>query len=148
MKSYLVKDLMVPLSEYATVTEDATLYEAVLALEEAQEKFEDKHTRYRHRAILMLDKEGDVVGKLSQLDVLRSLEPKYQEMIEGRGLAPVRIHQRVHEIDVGGLSSFCRSPGGYLPQSRRKKCQRIYVYTQRGRICARKTHLWMKPFIS
>ena len=57
MKSYSVKDLMVPLSEYATVTQDATLYEAVLALEEAQEKFEDKHTRYRHRAILVLDKD-------------------------------------------------------------------------------------------
>ena len=86
MKSYLVKDLMVPLSEYATVTEDATLYEAVLALEKAQENFEDRHTRYRHRAILILDKSGDVIGKLSQLDVLRALEPKYQKMIQGEGL--------------------------------------------------------------
>jgi CBS domain-containing protein len=86
VKSYSVKDLMVPLSEYATVTEDANLYEAVLALEEAQEKFEDKHTRYRHRGILMLDKDGNVVGKLSQLDVLRALEPKYQKMIQGEGL--------------------------------------------------------------
>ena len=85
VKSYLVKDLMVPLSEYATVTEDATLYEAVLSLEEAQEKFEDKHTRYRHRAILILDKDGNVVGKLSQLDVLKALEPKYQDMIQGKG---------------------------------------------------------------
>ena len=85
MKSYLVKDLMVPLSEYATVNEDATLYEAVLSLEEAQEKFEDKHTRYRHRAILILDKDGKVVGKLGQLDVLRALEPKYQDMVEGKG---------------------------------------------------------------
>jgi len=32
VKSYLVKDLMVPLSEYATVTEDATLYESVQSL--------------------------------------------------------------------------------------------------------------------
>jgi CBS domain-containing protein len=86
VKSYMVKDLMVPLSEYATVTEDATLYEAVLALEEAQENFEDKHTRYRHRAILILKKDGNVVGKLSQLDVLRALEPKYKDMIEGEGL--------------------------------------------------------------
>jgi len=85
MKTFTVKDLMVPLSEYATVSEDATLYEAVLALENAQEKFEDKHTRYRHRAILVLDKNGSVVGKLSQLDVLRALEPKYQDMIEGAG---------------------------------------------------------------
>jgi CBS domain-containing protein len=83
MKSYSVKELMVPLSEYATVKEDATLYEAVLALEEAQENFEDKHTRYRHRAILMLNKDGNVVGKLSQLDVLKALEPKYQDMVEG-----------------------------------------------------------------
>ncbi len=84
MKSYSVNELMVPLSEYATVSEDATLYEAVLALEEAQEKFEDKHTRYRHRAILILDKDKNVVGKLSQLDVLRALEPKYQNLFEGK----------------------------------------------------------------
>lgn len=86
MKSYSIKDLMVPLSEYATVSEDASLYEAVLSLEEAQEQFEDKHTRYRHRAILILDKKRNVVGKLSQLDVLRALEPKYEEMMQGEGL--------------------------------------------------------------
>ena len=85
MKSYIVKDLMVPLSEYATVSEDATLHEAVLALEKAQENFEDRHTRYRHRAILILDKDGNVVGKVSQLDLLRALEPKYQGMLDGRG---------------------------------------------------------------
>lgn len=85
MKSYSVKDLMVPLSEYATVTEDATLYDAVLSLEEAQEKFEDKHTRYSHRAILILDKDGKVVGKLGHLDVLRALEPKYKDMVQGEG---------------------------------------------------------------
>jgi CBS domain-containing protein len=85
VKSYIVKDLMVPLSEYATVSEDATLYDAVLSLEEAQEKFEDKHTRYRHRAILILDKDGQVIGKVSQLDALKALEPKYQDMIQGEG---------------------------------------------------------------
>ena len=85
MKSYLINDLMVPLSEYATVSEDATLYDAVLSLEKAQEKFEDKHTRYRHRAVLVLDKDQKVIGKLSQLDVLRALEPKYDSMIEGKG---------------------------------------------------------------
>ena len=37
MKDMMVKDLMVPLEEYATVDEDATLYEAYIALEEAQE---------------------------------------------------------------------------------------------------------------
>lgn len=80
MKNYTVKELMIPLSEYATVNAGATLYEAVLALEKAQADFD--HTRYRHRAILVLDDLGNVVGKMSQLDVLRALEPKYDEMME------------------------------------------------------------------
>jgi CBS domain-containing protein len=84
MKNYKVSDLMVPLAEYATVSEDANLCQAVMALEKAQEDFD--HTRYRHRAILVLNKKGKVVGKISQLDVLRALEPKYDEILEGRGM--------------------------------------------------------------
>ena len=38
MKTKLVKDLMVPLSAYATVPEDATLSDAVAALEESHAK--------------------------------------------------------------------------------------------------------------
>jgi CBS-domain-containing membrane protein len=65
---------MVPLSEYATVPEGSTLFEAVLALEKAQEDFD--HTKYKHRGVLILDKDKRVIGKLGQLDVLRALEPK------------------------------------------------------------------------
>ena len=36
----LVKDLMVTLDEYATIGCEATLFEAVLALEEASDKFD------------------------------------------------------------------------------------------------------------
>lgn len=78
-----VKDLMVPLEEYATVSEDATLYEAVLALEEAQKKFDQ--SKDKHRAILVLNKEGKVVGKLSQHDVIRGLEPRYEQIGDFRG---------------------------------------------------------------
>ena len=74
MRNYVVKDLMVPISEYATVPEDATLFEAVLALEQAQENFQQN--RYSHRAVLILDKNKKVIGKLSQMDFLTALEPK------------------------------------------------------------------------
>jgi len=118
VKSYTVKDLMVPLSEYATVTEDATLYDAVLSLEEAQEKFEDKHTRYRHRAILMLDKNGNVVGKLSQLDVLRALEPKYRDMIQGEGSQRYGFTKKFmksmlkdYNLFANPLDDICRKAG-------------------------------------
>lgn len=78
MEKYLVRDLMVPLSEYATVHVGATLFDAVLALEKAQEEFD--HTRYKHRGILIMDKNNRVIGKLSHLDTLRALEPKPDEV--------------------------------------------------------------------
>ena len=74
MKNFIVKELMVPISEYATVPEGATLFEAVLALENAQEQFQQN--RYSHRAVLIMDKNKRVIGKLSQMDFLTALEPK------------------------------------------------------------------------
>ncbi|MBW2614046.1 MAG: CBS domain-containing protein [Deltaproteobacteria bacterium] len=91
MKQYLVKDLMVPISEYATVSVGSMLSEAVIALEKAQEEY--NHTHYRHRAVLVLDNAKQVVGKLSQLDFLRSLEPQ-DEMLE-----------RIKDIEKFGFSS-------------------------------------------
>ena len=42
--------------------------------EKAQEEFD--HTKYKHRGVLILNKNKRVIGKLGQLDVLRALEPK------------------------------------------------------------------------
>jgi CBS domain-containing protein len=81
----MVKDLMVPLSEYATVPDDATLIEAVKALKKAQAEFDQ--SRDRHRAILVYDKKKKIVGKVSQLDILRALEPKYDQMGDSNPLA-------------------------------------------------------------
>ena len=78
MKTKLVKDLMVPLSDYATVSEDATLNDAVLALKQSQADFDQ--AKYRHRAILVLDKNRQPIGKISQIDALKALEPKYKEI--------------------------------------------------------------------
>jgi len=73
LKDFLARDLMVPISEYATVFKGASLLEALLALEKAQEEY--THTRYSHRAVLVLDSNGQVVGKISQLAFLRAIEP-------------------------------------------------------------------------
>jgi CBS-domain-containing membrane protein len=51
-----------------------------MALERAQELLDRKRYKYLHRAVLVKDKAGKVVGKVSQLDALRALEPKYKEM--------------------------------------------------------------------
>jgi CBS domain-containing protein len=107
VKNYKVKDLMVPLSEYATVSEDATIYEAVQALEKAQEEFD--HTKYRHRAILVFDKNKKVIGKLSQIDALRALEPKYEEIGRGEGLHRYGISKKFMDAMLEKFGLFEQS---------------------------------------
>jgi hypothetical protein len=73
MEHFLVKDLMVPLSEYATVEIGTSLFAAYRALEKAHEEY--TVSKYKHRAVLVLDKSGNVVGKISELRALEAIEP-------------------------------------------------------------------------
>ena len=82
MKTVVVKELMVPIEEYATVPQEANLYETILALEKAQMSYDP--SKHKHRAILVLDSEKNVVGKLDMLDILLALEPGYGEL-EAKG---------------------------------------------------------------
>jgi CBS domain-containing protein len=101
MKKKLVNELMVPLAKYATVSEEATLFEAVIALEKAQEKFD--RSRYPHRAVLIYDNEDNIVGKVSQLDVLRALEPKYKAMDIPGSLSRFGLTKRFQETMINEL---------------------------------------------
>ena len=101
MKKKLVNELMVPLAKYASVSQEATLFEAVMALEQAQEKFDQ--SRYRHRAVLIYDNEGNIVGKVSQLDVLRALEPKYKAMDIPGSLSRFGLTKRFQETMLNEL---------------------------------------------
>jgi len=76
---------MVSLDEYATVSQDASLVDAVNTLEEAHKKF--GQDRYKHRAILVFDENGKIVGKVSQWDVIHGLEPKYKEIADFKSLS-------------------------------------------------------------
>ncbi len=103
MKNYLAKDLMVPISEYSTVFEEATLFEAVLELEKAQEEFTEN--RYSHRAVLILNKDKRVIGKLSQLDFIRALEGKNEQDREtddigkfGFSSKAIIVHKEKHRV--------------------------------------------------
>jgi len=116
MKTFKVSDLMVPLSEYASVPENATLYEAVCELEKAQAAFD--HSRYRHRAVLVYDKLGHIVGKISQLDILRALEPKYDEMLDREGLHHFGFSRKFmqsmlahYQLWTKPLEDICREAG-------------------------------------
>ncbi len=91
MKTVSVKELMVPIEEYATVPQGANLYQAILALEKAQIALEP--LQHRHRAILVLDESGNVLGKLTMKDILITLEPNYgklegMEVLSRSGYSP------------------------------------------------------------
>lgn len=114
MKTYQVMDLMVPLSEYATVSKGATLYDAILALEKVQMEYD--HTKYRHRAVLVLDRHHRVIGKLGQLDVLRALEPAMEDenaflKLDQFGFSKSFIHslRKQRRMENTSLEEMCRS---------------------------------------
>jgi CBS domain-containing protein len=113
MEATKVRDLMVPLDQYVCVSEDATLYEAVIALEEARAK--DQAQRHPQRAVLICDKTDRVVGKLGYLDVLRSLEPRYSELtdlkkVSGFGLSAEFMKSMMNRYGLwkAPLEDLCR----------------------------------------
>ena len=69
-----VKDVMVPLGEYAIVTEDATFREAIQVLEQSHQELAPG--RPPHRAVLVRDRQKKIVGKVGQLAFLKALEPR------------------------------------------------------------------------
>lgn len=83
MKTISVKELMVPVEAYATVHREATLREALLALEKSQMTLSP--SRHKNRAILVLDDSGKVVSKITMKNILLALEPNYGK-VEGMGV--------------------------------------------------------------
>lgn len=81
MQTIHVRELAVALSNYPTVSAEATFAEAVVALQSA--KYGMDPSRPKHRAVLVLDNQKQVVGKIGYLNLLEGLEPKYA------GLQPV-----------------------------------------------------------
>lgn len=117
MNSQIVKDFMVPLADYATVSQDATLFEAVMALEETQNKF--KSGNYWHQAVLVYDADKKIIGKISQLDVLRALEPQYDQMTDRSaltrfGLSREYLKKMFEQFDLlhKPLDHICRKASG------------------------------------
>jgi len=82
MKSRQVKDLMVPIADYATIHAEATIGEAIRALENANRRHGEKP--YRHQSLVVIDADRHVVGRLSQVDIMHAMEPRYTELGDAR----------------------------------------------------------------
>ncbi len=118
MEPIRVRDLMIPLEDYATVSEDADLYAAIQALEEARERY--RQHPYRHRAVLVYNAERRIVGKLSQIDIVRCLEPKYEaiektEQLARFGFGPDYMRRMIQEYGLwkSPLEDVCKTAADY-----------------------------------
>ena len=77
MKDILVKNVMIPISNYVTLKEDNTLFDVFQILEE------NKTTSARaHRDAIVLDENGRFKGKVTMLDIFRTLEPNYNKLFK------------------------------------------------------------------
>ncbi len=75
-----VKDLMISVDDYPTINGNATLLDAFQVLSASQVKVKPGNQPFR--AILVLNDEGKVIGKVGHLGFLRAMEPKYKEVFD------------------------------------------------------------------
>ena len=82
---------MILLSDYVTVSESDTLAVAIKALKQAQKATRFNH---KHRAVLVYDQTGRIVGKLGYRSIIKALEPKYRQF------------EHAEDTEAIGLSRF------------------------------------------
>ncbi len=79
MEKMHVRDLMVPADRFPKISNRASLYEAVRALEIAQQKYMAGEAE--QRILLVEDDDHRIKGKLSPIDLLRGLETNYGRIV-------------------------------------------------------------------
>ena len=78
MEKMKVQDLMIPIDKFPRISQSATFFEAVMALEAAQKNF--LSGKAAKRILLVEDDNGVVIGKISPIDLLRGLETNYNRI--------------------------------------------------------------------
>src|SRR4030066_1223533 len=86
MEEKHLMDIMIPLKDYAGVSQEATVREALKIMKESSEKLTPG--KFMHLGILVKDAEGNIVGKLTQADILREIVPDYKDIGDSR-LSPI-----------------------------------------------------------
>lgn len=89
MRRLKVRDIMVPLSEYTTLPQDATLQDAVTTLRRVKRRYEEM--RDGHRAILIVD---EICRKRRNVKVRQIMyAPTEGEYVRANESLDVAIHQ-------------------------------------------------------
>jgi hypothetical protein len=79
MEKMKVRELMVPVGRFPKISSEATFYEALQALEDAQKKYLAGESE--QRILLVEGTDGNVVSKISPIDLIRGLESDYEQVV-------------------------------------------------------------------
>jgi hypothetical protein len=74
----IVRDMVISLALYPTVSETSSFYETVLALKVAQGQFGQSYDT--PKTILVFDREARISGQIDYWDLMRAIEPRYSTM--------------------------------------------------------------------
>ena len=78
MPEMTTRNLMKPVADFPRISVQATFAEAIEALRRSQEDY--LAGKRKQRILLVEDQDGNVLGKLSPMDVVRGLEPRYDKI--------------------------------------------------------------------
>ena len=115
MEKMKVRDLMIEAGRFPKISCQATIYEGLSALENAQKKYLSGESK--QRILLVEDEEGKVMGKLSPIDLLRGLETNYnrvdaEKVLTRYGLRYVwKSMQKDYHLWENPFRDLCRKAG-------------------------------------
>jgi predicted transcriptional regulator len=95
MEEMKVRELMRPLDEFPQISSQATFMEAVETLEKVDQEFQSG--KAPQRILLVYDATNKIVGKMSPMDVVQGLEPKYLNIDIPKSKSYSQLMQTVHE---------------------------------------------------
>ena len=105
-------DLMVPIDQYPILDSSATVIDAVIRLDESRRNSDQGRQPYQ--AVLIADKNGNIIGKLGQLALLRALEPRSVVVDDQNTLKKAGVSNSIMEAALshyrvlqGELSEMC-----------------------------------------
>ena len=112
MRDILVKDVMIPIANYVTVKKEDHLVEVLHAIEKKRQA-EGGHA---HRDAIVVDDNGRFVGKVTMIDIFRSLEPsfgKVQQKRKSQTLTDAFVREAVKDFKLWlePAESICQRGG-------------------------------------
>ena len=99
MKEILVKDVMIPIADYVTVKPENHLPGVLRAIEAKR----DSEAGHAHRDAIVINDEGRFVGKVTMIDIFRSLDSGFRKIRTERSEKTLTDHfvqKAVRELNL------------------------------------------------